>query len=102
MGGFVRDEKCAFPACRKTASIIYDTPVDPDMILLFCKKHIPKGKLIKEVLVKKGPLKGERFGMALMFNERGITWIKKCKKSTEFDLNIDPNSARIIKSGDYE
>ncbi len=97
MGGFVRDEKCAFLKCRKRAPIIYDTAVDTAMILVFCQEHVPKGKLVKEVRVVKGEQKGKRFGLALLFNEEGINWIKKCKANADVNLNMDPAETEVIK-----
>lgn len=97
MGGFTRDEKCAVSGCRKKAPIIYATAVDQAMILVFCQKHMPKGKTIKEVKVVKGAYKGKRFGLALLYNEEGINWIKKCKASADVHLNLSEEKVEVIR-----
>lgn len=102
MGGFTRDERCAFRGCRSVAPIIYDTAVDPDMILVFCQKHIPKDKLIKEVKVVKGRYKGRKFGLALLYHEEGINWIKKCKASADVDLNLSEEKVKVIRDSNSE
>src|SRR3989344_2847800 len=96
MSGFVRDEKCAFPRCRKKAPIIYDTVVDPDIILMFCQTHIPKVKLAKEIRIINGQYKGRKFGLALASNEDRINWIKKCKANADVNLDIDESGIEVI------
>jgi len=97
MGGFTNSEKCAVPGCGKRAPIIYATAIDPAMILVFCQEHIPKSKVIKEVKIIKGSLKGRKFGLALLYDEEGINWIKKCGASADVRLNISEEKIEVIK-----
>ncbi len=94
MGGFTAKEKCAFPSCERSAPIIHDTALDPRLILVFCKQHIPRDKNIKIVTVTKGKLKNKTFGICVLYNEENLAWIKKCKACVEADFNIDPNHVK--------
>lgn len=97
MGGFTKNEKCAVFGCKKLAPIIYATAIDPAMILVFCQEHMPMDKVIKEVKVVRGAYKGKRFGFALLYNEEGINWIKKCKASADVDLNLSEEKVEVIR-----
>lgn len=97
MGGFTKKEKCAVLRCRKKAPIIYDTAVNPDLIMLFCERHIPKNKSIKIVKVVKGRHQGKIFGLGLLYNQKDLAWIRRCKANADAHLNIDHAHLKIMR-----